>query len=82
MKLWKYEVIFVYILHSKMGKTEKNWKKIMQLKWSKYQKPKGENMGWTKRKLQFFYKLFFMGLIQNFVFLLVLFMIIKIDSKP
>ena len=33
-----------------MGKTEKNGKKIMQLKWPKYQKPKDENMGWTKQK--------------------------------
>ena len=31
-----------------MGKTEKNGKKITQLKWPKYQKPKDENMGWTK----------------------------------
>ena len=33
----------------KDGKREgKNWKKITQLKWPKYQKPKNENMGWTK----------------------------------
>ena len=31
-----------------MGKMEKNGKKIMQLKWPKYQKPKDENMGWTR----------------------------------
>ena len=29
---WSYYVNFVYILQSKMGKTEKNGKKIMQLK--------------------------------------------------
>ena len=33
-----------------MGKTEKTGKKIMQLKWPKYKKPKDENMGWTKHK--------------------------------
>ena len=48
MKIQKYYVIFVYILQGKMGKTEKNGKKITQLKWPKYQKPKDENMGWTK----------------------------------
>ena len=41
---------FVYILQGKMGKTEKPRKKIVQLKWPKYQKPKEENMGWTKHK--------------------------------
>ena len=40
--------IFVYILQGKMGKTGKNRKKIMQLKWQKYQKPKDEYMGWMK----------------------------------
>ena len=39
-KIWKYYVIFVYILQGKMGKTEKTGKKITQLKWPKYQKPK------------------------------------------
>ena len=33
-----------------MGKTEKKRKKITQIKWSKYQKPKDENVGWTKYK--------------------------------
>ena len=47
-KIQKYYVIFVYILQGKMGKTEKNGKKITQLKWPKYQKPRGENMEWTK----------------------------------
>ena len=47
-KLQKYYVIFVYILKGKMGKTEKTGKKITQLKWPKYQKPKDKNMGWTK----------------------------------
>ena len=47
-KIWKYYVIFVYILQSKMGKTEKNEEKITQLKWPKYQKPKDQNMGCTK----------------------------------
>ena len=45
--------IFVYILQGKMGKTEKNGKKITNLKWPKYQKPKNENMGWTKHKWHF-----------------------------
>ena len=48
-KIRKYYVIFVYILQGKMGKMGKNGKKIMQLKWPKYQKPKDENMGWTKQ---------------------------------
>ena len=47
-KLQKYYVIFVYILQGKMGKMEKSRKKIMQLRWRKYQKPKDENMGRTK----------------------------------
>ena len=38
-------------LQGKMGKTERNGKKITQLKWPKYQKPKDENMGWTKPRL-------------------------------
>ena len=50
MRLWKYYIIFVYILQGKIGKTEKNGKKIAQLKWQKHQKPKGINMGWTKQK--------------------------------
>ena len=50
-KIRKYYVIFVYILQGKMGKTENNGKKITQLKWPKYQKPKDENMGWTIRSL-------------------------------
>ena len=49
-KIQKYYVIFVYILQGQMGKTEKKGKKITQLKWPKYQKPKDENMGWTKQK--------------------------------
>ena len=52
MKIQKYNVIVVYILQGKMGKTEKKGKKITQLKWPKYQKPKGKNMGWTKQKIQ------------------------------
>ena len=47
-KIRKYYVIFVYILQGRMGKMEKNWKEITQLKWPKYQKPKDKNMGWTK----------------------------------
>ena len=39
-KLWKYYIIFVYILQGKMGKMEKKQKKIPQLKWPQYQKPK------------------------------------------
>ena len=34
-----------------MGKTEKTGKKITQLNWPKYQKPKDKNMGWTKCKI-------------------------------
>ena len=49
-KIWKYYIIFVYILQGKMGKPEKNGKKIKQLKWPKYQKPKDKNMGWMKHK--------------------------------
>ena len=44
-KIWKYYIIFVWILQGKMDKTEKKGKKIAQLKWPKYQKPKDENMG-------------------------------------
>ena len=40
-KLWKYYIIFLYILQ---GKMEKNGKKITQLKWPKYQKPMDENI--------------------------------------
>ena len=48
---WSYYVNFVYILQSKMGKTEKNGKKIMQQNWPKYQKPKDENLGWSQGTL-------------------------------
>ena len=41
-KIQKYYVIFVYILLGKMGKTEKNRKKIMQLKWPKTKNQKTE----------------------------------------
>ena len=47
-KIWKYYIIFIYILQGKMCKTAKTGKKIIQLKWPTYQKPKDENMGWTK----------------------------------
>ena len=46
-KIRKYYVIFVYILQGKMGKTEKNGKKITQLKWPKYQKPRRKQ--WDER---------------------------------
>ena len=46
----KYYVIFVYISQGKMGKTEKNRKKITQLKWPKYQKSKDEYIEWVKHK--------------------------------
>ena len=56
-KLRKYEnIIFVYILQGKMGKTGKNRKKIMQLKWPKYQKTKiwdERNICHQKRLLKF-----------------------------
>ena len=48
-KIWKYYVIFVYILQEKTDKTKK-WKKTTKLRWPKYQKPKDENMGRTKQK--------------------------------
>ena len=41
-KLRKYHIIFVYILHGKMGKTEKNHATKVS------EKPKDENMGWTR----------------------------------
>ena len=46
-KIQKYYVIFVYILQGKMGKME------TQLKWPKFQKPKDDNMGWTKHFILF-----------------------------
>ena len=52
MKLRKYYEIFVYILSGKMDKTKKKGKKITQLKWPKYQKPKDKYMGWTKHALR------------------------------
>ena len=59
MKILKYYVIFVYILQDKLSKTGKNRKRIIQLKWPKYQKPKDENMGWMKQMCKFsFMKLF------------------------
>ena len=51
MKLRKYYVICVYILQGKMDKTEKSKKKIVQLKWPKYQKPIDKNIRWTKQNL-------------------------------
>ena len=33
------------------GQNGKNGKKIAQIKWRKYLKPKNENMGWTKQKV-------------------------------
>ena len=39
-----------------MGKTEKKRKKITQLKQPKYQKPKDENMEWTKHMFILFKK--------------------------
>ena len=47
-KIRKYYVIFDYILQGKMGKKDR--KKITQLKWPKYQKPKDKNMRWTKQE--------------------------------
>ena len=56
MRIQKYYVIFVYMLQDKMGKMEKNGKKIMQPKWPKYQKTKiwdernknAEQMGFSR----------------------------------
>ena len=39
---------YYVFLQGRMGKTEKTGKKISQLKWPKYQKPKDKNMGWMK----------------------------------
>jgi len=50
-EIQKYYVIFVYILQGKMGKTENTENEIMQLKWLRYQKPKDENIGWTKQRM-------------------------------
>ena len=49
-KIWKYYVIFVYILQDKMSMMEINEKKITKLKWPQYQKSRDKNMEWTKRK--------------------------------
>ena len=51
MKIQKYYSIFIYIMQGKMGKTEKNGKKITQLKWPKYQLTKDENMEGIKNKI-------------------------------
>ena len=37
---------------------KKNRKKITQLKWPNYQKPKDENMGWTKVRMNKKFKTF------------------------
>ena len=60
-RIWKYYVIFVYILQGKLGKTERTGKKILQLKWPKYQKPKDKNIGWTKHKSKCFFLTFYMN---------------------
>ena len=44
-RLQKYCVSFVYNLQGKMGKTERKGKKIKELKWPKYQKPKWQKYG-------------------------------------
>ena len=46
----KYYKILVYILQEKMGKTEKNGKKITQLKWPKYQKLERQKYGMNEMK--------------------------------
>ena len=48
-----------------MGKTERKKKKITQLKWPKYQKPKDENMGWTKQKLKHHNSIVFADMVFN-----------------
>ena len=50
-KIWKYSIIFVYILHSRWARRKKRKENHAELKWPKYQKPKDENMGWTNFKL-------------------------------
>ena len=45
MRLWKYYIIFVYILQGKIGKTEKNGTKIKQLKQPKYKKKQKPKIG-------------------------------------
>ena len=46
----KFYVISVYILQGKMSKTEKNGKKIIQLKWPKCQEPKVET--WDEQNIR------------------------------
>ena len=65
-KIRKYYIIFVYILQSKIGKTEQKGKKITQLKWPKYQKPKDENMGWTKHRSNYLVGLDFQWFLEQF----------------
>ena len=47
-KIWKYYLIFVYILQGKMGKMEKNWKENHATEVTEI--PKDKNTGWTKQK--------------------------------
>ena len=54
MKMWKYYVIFVYILQGKMGKTEKNWeKKNHATKVTKTPKTKRWKYGVNKTQVDF-----------------------------
>ena len=52
MKIRKYYFNLCLHFARQDGQNRKNGKKITQLKWPKYQKPKDENMGWTKHKVQ------------------------------
>ena len=53
--LWQHGYENMKILHNLClplwARRKENRKKITQLKWPKYQKPKDENMGWTKQKV-------------------------------
>ena len=49
-EVMKIQKSYITILQGKLGKTKKNGKKITQLKWPKFKRPKEENMRWTKNK--------------------------------
>ena len=49
-KIWKYYVIFVYILQGKMGKTEKNQKENNATKMTKIPKTKRRKYGMNRTK--------------------------------
>ena len=60
-KLWKYYIIFVYILKGKMGKVEKNRKKIHSTKEAKNQKTKIWDEWNIRRTFEFFEPSYFIS---------------------